>query len=164
MNRAPTVLARTPGIFPWLRIEQESVRTAPWIPACPFLRITVTLWLPDCLMKSVRAWMVLAALEPLGTVLVAQPNEEALEAEAFDRDIYAAICPPKGSVRPKLKTALRAISELEAVTVQAWASPIAADAPPAATEDVRCHRTARGCRSSCRCLWKPPLSKRPLSR
>ncbi len=35
-------------------------------------------------MKSVRVWMVLGALEPLGTVLAAAPAEEKLEAEEFE--------------------------------------------------------------------------------
>ena len=101
----------------------------------PVSQITVTLS-SGCLMKSVRAWMVLAALEPLGTVLVAQPNEESLEAEAFDREFTLLFASEVPSA--EIESALRAISELESVTVQAWTSLFveesAEEAPPLPAE------------------------------
>ena len=45
-------------------------------------RVAITLS-ADCLMKSVRVFMVLGALEPLGAVLTSHPGEEALDAEEF---------------------------------------------------------------------------------
>jgi len=93
----------------------------------PVYRITVTL-APDCLMKSVRAWMVLSALEPLGTVLASDPSEDALEEEQFEssfRLLLAAETPTD-----QIEAALRGISELESVAVQPWG----ATAPPAVPE------------------------------
>ncbi len=71
-------------------------------------------------MKSVRAWMVLGALEPLGTVLAAHPNEEALEAEDFEQTftlLFVSETPPD-----QIENALQAISELELFAVQTWES------------------------------------------
>ena len=88
-------------------------------------QISVTL-AEDCLMKSVRAWMVLGALEPLGSVLAADPSEENLEAEEFERSfrlLFAAETPPD-----QIETALGGISELELVEVHAWKTPNAAAA------------------------------------
>ena len=95
-----------------------------------YIRVTLS---EDCLMKSVRAWMVLGALEPLGSVLAANPSEEALEAEEFERSfqlLFAAETPAE-----QIETALGSISELESVTVQPWKAPEAAPsaAAPAAS-------------------------------
>lgn len=114
--------------FPLAEHEQAGVDAAREAGLSVY-QISVTLS-PDCLMKSVRAWMVLAALEPLGAVLAAHPNEDALEAEQFDlsfRLLLAAETPAA-----QIEAALRAISELEAVTVQPWApSGEKPDAPAA---------------------------------
>ena len=89
-------------------------------------QITVTLS-PDCLMKSVRVWMALSALEPLGAVLASDPGEDALEAEDFEASFRLLLASENAPA--EIETALRAISELEAVTVQPWEAP---DAPPVA--------------------------------
>lgn len=93
-------------------------------------QIAVTLS-ADCLMKSVRAWMVLSALEPLGTMLACKPGEDALEAEEFElsfRLVFAAEAPIA-----EAEAALSALSELDSVTIMPWASPAPAlgafDAP-----------------------------------
>lgn len=96
-------------------------------------QITVTLS-PECLMKSVRTWMVLAALEPLGAVLAADPNEDALEAEQFDssfRLLLAAETPPA-----QIEAALSAISEIESVQVQPWGRQDAPRAAPSPAPDL----------------------------
>jgi two-component system chemotaxis sensor kinase CheA len=73
---------------------------------------------PDCLMKSVRVFMVLGALEPLGAVLVASPKEDDLEAENFDQafDLLLASEAPQAGI----EQALAAVSELESVAVRPW--------------------------------------------
>lgn len=92
----------------------------------------------DCLMKSVRAWMVLGALEPLGTVLACEPGEDALEAEEFElsfRMVFAAEAPIA-----EAEAALAALSELASVTILPWASPALPGAvidPPATPEPAR---------------------------
>ena len=67
---------------------------------------------PECLMKSVRVYMVLGALEPLGTVLVANPKEEQLDNEEFDRTFHL-IFAAEMDQQPIL-AALNTISEIDA--------------------------------------------------
>jgi two-component system chemotaxis sensor kinase CheA len=86
--------------------------------------ITVTLD-PACLMKSVRVFMVLAALEPLGSVLASVPEEEALDNEEFDKEFQLLFVTEGRS--EAISAALSEISELAAVSVTPWV----ADAPPA---------------------------------
>ena len=72
----------------------------------------------DCLMKSVRVFMVLAALEPLGAVLASRPGEDELDAEDFDTEfqiLFASKVP-----QAQVETALGVISQIESVTVTAW--------------------------------------------
>ena len=67
-------------------------------------------------MKSVRVWMVLGALEPLGTVLAADPREEALEAEEFEqtfRLLLASVAP-----RTRLESGAGCVSEIESVVMR----------------------------------------------
>ena len=95
-------------------------------------RIAVTLS-ADCLMKSVRVFMVLGALEPLGAVLASHPGEEALDAEEFEAGftLLLASASPLGEIEAALST----ISEIDAVTVTAWeqeAHHLASQGPPAA--------------------------------
>ena len=118
------------GPFPVAEHEQAVIDGAVES-GLPVYQITVTL-AEDCLMKSVRAWMVLGALEPLGTVLAADPGEEALEAEDFEQSfrlLFAAETPTE-----QIEAALSAISELESVVVQAWKAPKAAPSLPAASK------------------------------
>lgn len=104
------------GPFPLAEHEQGAMNAAREAGLTVY-RITVTL-APDCLMKSVRAWMVLSALEPLGTVLASDPSENALEEEQFEssfRLLLAAETPAD-----QIETALSGISELKSVAVQPW--------------------------------------------
>ena len=99
--------------------EQSSVETALEAGVCVY-QIAVSLSV-DCLMKSVRAWMVLSALEPLGTVLACEPGEDALEAEEFDlvfHLIFAAEAPIA-----EAEAALAALSELDSVVLLPWVMP-----------------------------------------
>lgn len=80
-------------------------------------RITVNID-PKCLMKSVRVFMVLAALEPLGTVLAADPREERLEADDFDLTFQLVFATESSS--EAIETALAGISEIERIRVEEW--------------------------------------------
>jgi two-component system chemotaxis sensor kinase CheA len=115
------------GAFPLADHEQAGIDAAAEAGLSVY-QISVTLT-EDCLMKSVRAWMVLSALEPLGSVLASDPGEEALEAEEFERSfrlLFAAETAPD-----QIETALGGISELETVEVRAWKTPKgAAEAAP----------------------------------
>ncbi len=111
--------------FPLAEHEQASADAAREAGLTVY-QITVTLS-PDCLMKSVRVWMVLSALEPLGAVLASDPGEDALEAEDFEASFRLLLASENAPA--EIEAALRAISELEAVTVQPWEAP---DAPPVA--------------------------------
>lgn len=111
--------------FPLAEHEQDGIDTAVESGLIVY-QITITL-AEDCLMKSVRAWMVLGALEPLGTVLAADPSEEALEAEEFEhsfRLLFAAETPAE-----EIESALSTVSELDSAAVQLWKTP---EAPTAA--------------------------------
>jgi len=86
----------------------------------------------ECLMKSVRAYMVLGGLGEIGTVLVCSPNEDKLDAEEFDNQvdlIFAGSCPAAD-----VEACLGKISELDHVSVEAFApAPHVASAPATST-------------------------------
>ena len=94
------------------------------------LRLTLA---EDCLMKSVRVYMVLAALEPLGSVLASRPGEEALEAEEFGQTFTLLLATERPA--SEVEGALAAISEIDAVAVTPW-SFSAPEAAPAPAEEV----------------------------
>ena len=124
--------------FPLSDHVRESVAAAQDAGLTPY-RITVTL-AAECLMKSVRAWMVLGALEPLGSVLAAQPDEDALEAEEFGHTFTLLFVGE--AAREAVEAALVGISEVETVTVEPWSAspapvldlPAISDEPPAPKE------------------------------
>ena len=73
---------------------------------------------PQCLMKSVRVWMVMSALEPLGSVLASDPPEEKLEEEDFGSGFSLLMVSPVEAA--EIERALSSVSELAGVRVQAW--------------------------------------------
>ena len=82
----------------------------------------------DCLMKSVRVFMVLAALEPLGAVLASRPGEDELDAEDFDTQfqiLFASRVP-----QAQVESALAVISQIASVTVTAWETEVTQKAIP----------------------------------
>ena len=83
------------------------------------LRLEITLS-ADCLMKSVRVFMVLAALEPLGSVLASRPGEEALDDEDFDLAFTLLLATDRPA--SDIQAALNTISELETIAVTPWAA------------------------------------------
>ncbi len=76
----------------------------------------------DCLLKSVRAYMVLKELRNLGTIVKALPSEPDLEAGIFG-DSFQIILQTK--TKPELiQSSIESISEIQGVTVEAYeASP-----------------------------------------
>jgi two-component system chemotaxis sensor kinase CheA len=87
----------------------------------PVLHFKVTL-IPECQLKSVRVWMVLGALEPLGTVLAAEPSQELLEAEEFGTSFQLI-----GAMNADIsiiETALKSISEIASYEIKQWSDEI----------------------------------------
>lgn len=76
----------------------------------------------DCLLKSVRAYMVLKEFKNLGTIVKALPSEPDLEAGIFG-DSFQIILQTR--TKPELiKSSIENISEIQEVTVEAYeASP-----------------------------------------
>ena len=78
----------------------------------------------ECLMKSIRVWMALGALEPLGTVLAAFPSEEKLEAEEFEKSFELLLATE--APREAVEQALNTVSEVDTCVVQTWQAAQAA--------------------------------------
>ncbi len=72
----------------------------------------------ECVMKSVRVWMALGALEPLGSILASNPSEEKLEAEDFDLTFSLIIATESG--RTVIEAALAGVSEVDSCVVAEW--------------------------------------------
>ena len=121
------VAADTSPVFELSEYVQESLRDAQATGLTPY-RIAVTLN-ADCLMKSVRVFMVLGALEPLGAVLASAPGEEALDAEEFGSEFQILFA--GSSPQAQIEAALATISQIDSVTVTAWEEAATQEAPPA---------------------------------
>lgn len=132
---APAEAAAPMGAPEALRLtEFEETSAADARDAGLSLRVVYVTLSADCLMKSVRVYMVLAALEPLGSVLASRPGEEALEAEEFDQSFAVLLATDRPA--DALSAALSAISEIDAVAVSEWAAPAAEKSAPAPVETV----------------------------
>jgi two-component system chemotaxis sensor kinase CheA len=75
----------------------------------------------DCVMKSVRALMVLQALEHVGSILATQPNEDALDNEEFGNSFEVVIASRQSE--ETIKTTAAGITEVRGVTSTRWQSP-----------------------------------------
>ncbi len=71
----------------------------------------------DCVMKSIRAMMVLNALEAVGSVIALSPNEEALELEQFDQTFDVLLA--SESEDEAVRLTIEKVSEAHC----AWLSP-----------------------------------------
>lgn len=80
-------------------------------------RISITLN-EDCIMKSVRVFMILGALEPLGSVLVSNPSEDELEKENFALHFNLLLATAKSI--SDVREALDTVSELKQISVELW--------------------------------------------
>jgi two-component system chemotaxis sensor kinase CheA len=72
----------------------------------------------DCVMKSVRAMMVLQALEHVGSILATTPNEEALENEEFANSFEVVLATRQ--TEETLKAAAIRITEVRDVQTGRW--------------------------------------------
>lgn len=73
---------------------------------------------PDCVMKSVRAAMVLQALEQVGSVLGTYPDEEGLESEHFETTFEVVVATLKPSA--ELTRAAHTVNEIKSVIAEPW--------------------------------------------
>ncbi|MEB3237707.1 MAG: chemotaxis protein CheA [Candidatus Sericytochromatia bacterium] len=81
----------------------------------------------DCMLKGVRAYMVLSALEGQGELLQASPEVSDLEEERFDRS-FSLLVLSRESVQD-LETRIRDVSEVASVRLAPLSAQRAAAAP-----------------------------------
>lgn len=103
-----------------LEVPEEEVAKYSAVPGMRVLRLTVNLD-RDCVLKSVRVFMVFKKLAQLGEVLASLPSVEALEEERFDRSFQVGLATAKMSER--VREALLGISEVAWVSVEALYEP-----------------------------------------
>lgn len=103
-----------------LEVKETDFRKYTAIPGMRLLRLIVELD-ADCLLKSVRVFMVFKKMAQLGEVLGASPPVEALEDEKFDRSFQVAVATQR--VPEALREALLGIAEVAAVTAEALYEP-----------------------------------------
>jgi two-component system, chemotaxis family, sensor kinase CheA len=97
-----------------LELDEADLNKYAAIPGMRLMRLAVELD-KECLLKSVRVFMVFKKLAQLGEVLGSLPPVEALEDEKFDTTFQVAIATPEGQER--VEKALLAIAEIAKVTI-----------------------------------------------
>lgn len=104
----------------FLEIEDAILKKYASIPGMRVVRLTVELD-SECLLKSVRVFMVFKKLAQLGEVLGSQPPIEVLEDEQFETAFQMGVATTE---RPeKLKEALMAIAEIADVQIETVLEP-----------------------------------------
>ncbi|MBN1289160.1 MAG: chemotaxis protein CheA, partial [Actinobacteria bacterium] len=103
-----------------LLVEDPVLKKYAAIPGMRVVRLTVELD-SECLLKSVRVFMVFKKLAQLGEVLGSQPPIEVLEDEQFDTMFQMGVATTE---RPeKIKEALLAIAEIADVQIESILEP-----------------------------------------
>jgi two-component system chemotaxis sensor kinase CheA len=97
-----------------LELDDTDMRKYSVIPGMRILRLTVELD-RECLLKSVRVFMVFKKLAQLGEVLGSLPPVEALEDEKFESTFQVAVATPEAGER--VEKALLAIAEIASVKI-----------------------------------------------
>lgn len=82
--------------------------------------VTVTLE-PTCVLKAVRAYMVVKRLAHIGTVIETQPSERDLEDERFELT-FSVVLDSRMS-DDEIRTAAEYVTEVESATVAPFAAP-----------------------------------------
>ncbi|MHB8894479.1 MAG: chemotaxis protein CheW [Candidatus Geothermincolia bacterium] len=109
-ERAPSAEVVT-GV---LEVDEQDINKYASIPGMRVMRLTVELD-KECLLKSVRVFMVFKKLAQLGEVLGSLPPVEALEDEKFVNTFQVAIATHEGPER--VEKSLLAIAEIAQVTI-----------------------------------------------
>ncbi len=119
-----------------LELEESEVARHAAVPGTRVMRLTVELD-RECLLKSVRVFMVFKKLAQLGEVIASLPPVEALEDEKFDTTFQVAVATPESAER--VEKSLLAIAEISSVGIdvvhEAEESSRAAAPPKAAVVD-----------------------------
>lgn len=103
-----------------LELDEQELSKYAAIPGMRAMRLTVELD-KECLLKSVRVFMVFKKLAQLGEVLGSLPPVEALEDEKFDTTFQVAIATPEDTER--VEKALLAIAEIASVVTEVLHEP-----------------------------------------
>jgi two-component system chemotaxis sensor kinase CheA len=103
-----------------LEIDEQDIKKYSAIPGMRVLRLTVELD-KECLLKSVRVFMVFKKLAQLGEVIGSLPPVEALEDEKFANSFQVAIATPEQGER--VEKALLAIAEIAQVNTDTLHEP-----------------------------------------
>lgn len=125
----PSASAQTPSasLYTFNSYEENIFRQSAKQGFTPYL-VEVQL-MPDCLLKSVRAFMVFRAVEKLGEVVKTWPDVKEIEDEQFaDRFTLAIITQSDAET---VKDSILSISEISGVKIE----PITLSAPAAATQE-----------------------------
>lgn len=86
-----------------------------------------------CVLKSVRAYMVIKRLSHMGTVVETHPSAREIEDESFDRQFEVVVRTPASS--GEVERAVAAVSEVAAVSAEERVTEEEAEAAPVATAD-----------------------------
>lgn len=114
--------------------ESDGVLVAdPLQPGESLFRVKVTLE-QACVLKAVRAYMVLKRLAHMGAVIETVPPARDIEDERFDRDFTAIL--RTHSALQDVRTAALGVSEVEDVVVEAYEIEQGPAEQPTATETV----------------------------
>ena len=103
-----------------LDIDEKEVSKYGAIPGMRLLRLTVELD-RECLLKSVRVFMVFKKLAQVGEVVASLPPVEALEDEKFDESFQVGLATRE--VPEKIEKSLMAIAEVSRVTIESILEP-----------------------------------------
>jgi two-component system chemotaxis sensor kinase CheA len=103
-----------------LEVDEADMRRYSATPGMRIMRLTVELD-RECLLKSVRVFMVFKKLAQLGDVLGSMPPVEALEDEKFESTFQVAVATPETGQR--VEKALLAIAEIASVKTDVLHEP-----------------------------------------
>lgn len=109
-----------------LEISEADQRKYSSVPGMRLLRLNVELD-RECLLKSVRVFMVFKKLAQLGDVLASSPPVEALEDERFENNFEVGVA--TAQTPEKIEKALLAIAEISKVTIDTILAPRAGAVP-----------------------------------
>jgi two-component system chemotaxis sensor kinase CheA len=127
---APTTVEDTVpegrGEAPELELDPQELTLYEAAPGMGVLKLTVELD-RECLLKSVRVFMVFKKLAQLGEVIASQPPVEALEDEKFESTFQVAVASTESPDR--IRKALLAIAEISGVGVETLVAPREGEEP-----------------------------------
>ena len=103
-----------------LEIDERDMLRYSQVPGMSIFRLTVTLD-AECLLKSVRVFMVFKKLAQLGEVISSLPSVESLEDEKFEDSFQVGFATYEAA--EKVENALMAIAEIASVDIETVLEP-----------------------------------------